>query len=258
MQFYSLLLALFLFYLMSQARLTVSTLSVTTTTTGKQYKIEKKIDARIFPLGTAMSARNRNTIIRRCDVEVSSYCAERGSISVQLNCQYLQIKTSSNFAAGCGQQYVRSLLTLDEIDLLPPNAVVKSAQMKLFGAIPEEFEVFSLTDEPDVTNEVAIKRIITEWNPDTVTWVTQPNTTDANVAMIPTTKATFPGIAVNTELYNFTIDITQLVRDIQTSGAGNNHGIMFQMVYEQRYRSMVFCSFNHPDIRRHPRITIDI
>ncbi|CAF1334616.1 unnamed protein product [Adineta ricciae] len=202
--------------------------------------------------------RNRNTIIRKYDSEVNTFCAVDGSSTAHLDWQYLRIDAHSNYAQGCGQQFTRSLLTLDEVDSLPSNAVIKSAQIKLFGYRPEEFEAYSFTDGSTVTNEVFIKRILTEWDANTVTWMTQPSTTDTNAAVIPSTEATFPGTSANTKLYNFTIDITSLVHDIQSSGPGNNHGVMFQMKTEEKYRAMVFCSFNHPDIQRHPQIVMDI
>ncbi|CAF1678856.1 unnamed protein product, partial [Adineta ricciae] len=159
-----------------------------------------------------------NTIIRKYDSEINTFCAADGSGTAHLDWQHLRIDAHSNYAQGCGEQFTRSLLTLDEIDSLPSNAVIKSAQIKLFGYRPEEFEAYSFTDGSTVTNEVFIKRILTEWDANTVTWMTQPSTTNVNAAMIPSTQPTFPGTLVNTKSYNFTIDITQLVRDIQSSG----------------------------------------
>jgi hypothetical protein len=57
-------------------------------------------------------------------------------------------------------------------------------------------------------------------------------------------------------LYNVTVDITKLVRDIHASGPGNNYGLMLQMKIERRYRAMQFASFYHLDVAQHPQIII--
>jgi hypothetical protein len=53
----------------------------------------------------------------------------------------------------------RSLLTLDKIVYLSPTVVIKSAKIKSFGLISE---VYSFAGKQNVTNEILIKRILTE------------------------------------------------------------------------------------------------
>lgn len=215
------------------------------------------ITARIYISEVDMRTRNASTMVRRYDVEVNQFCRDTGSIATYNDWHWFEIDARSNFAAGCGLQFTRSMLTLNGIDLLPPSTTIKFARLTLFGYEPNNFVAYSFDDEEDVSNEILIKRILTKWNVDTVTWKTQSNTTDINAAVIPSTKPTFPNIAHNTVLYNFTIDITQLARDIQSSGPQNNHGVMLQMKEERRYRAMAFCSFRHPDEKRHPQLIIE-
>jgi hypothetical protein len=51
--------------------------------------------------------------------------------------------------------------------------------------------------------------------------MTQPNTPDTNTIILSNAKLTLPNTTVNTELYNFMIDITQLVSDIHANGSEN-------------------------------------
>ena len=100
--------------------------------------------------------RNRNTIIRKYDSEENSFCVVDGSSTAHLDWQHLRIDAHSNYAQDCGEQFTRSLLTLDEIDSLPSNAIIKSAQIKLFGYRSEEFEAYSSTDGSTATNQVRL------------------------------------------------------------------------------------------------------
>ncbi|CAF1335044.1 unnamed protein product [Adineta ricciae] len=110
--------------------------------TGKYYQSERDNFNNTYVLGLQ---RNRNTIIRKYDSEINTFCAADGSGTAHLDWQHLRIDAHSNYAQGCGEQFTRSLLTLDEIDSLPSNAVIKSAQIKLFGFANSTCNTF-LTD----------------------------------------------------------------------------------------------------------------
>jgi hypothetical protein len=51
--------------------------------------------------------------------------------------------------------------------------------------------------------------------------MTQPNTPDTNTIILSNAKLTLPNTAVNTNLYNVMIDITQSVSDIHANGWEN-------------------------------------
>lgn len=194
------------------------------------------------------------------EVEINNFCQAIGSPTRHPNDPYLQIEAMSNYAGGCNAGYARSLMTMNEIDRLAPGTFIRSAEMKLFGPSFNERGYasvsYSLGGEVNVTNEVLIKRILSPWNANTTNWWSQPNTTDVNAVMIPSIPPTTPVADNNTALYNVTIDITQLARDIQASGLENNYGVMFQLRTERRYRAITFCSYYHPDIQRRPQIII--
>lgn len=59
------------------------------------------------------------------------------------------------------------------------------------------------------------------------------------------------------ELYNVTLNITQLARDILNTGPGKNYGLQLSMIIEARYRVVTFCSNRHVDIHRRPKLIIN-
>ncbi|CAF4834691.1 unnamed protein product, partial [Rotaria magnacalcarata] len=61
-----------------------------------------------------------------------------------------------------------------------------------------------------ITNEAVLRRVISPWSPANVTWFNQPTTTPSNKVVIPATTLE--------ELYNVTLNVTQLVYDMRLAG----------------------------------------
>lgn len=59
------------------------------------------------------------------------------------------------------------------------------------------------------------------------------------------------------QAHNVTVDITQLVRDIQARGPQQNYGLMLQLKTDVAYRAMTFWSFYAEDPRLRPQIIIE-
>jgi gliding motility-associated-like protein len=137
----------------------------------------------------------------------------------------------------------KSLLNFD-FSLIPPGSIVLGAYLDLNG----------FPDSPDNghsslsgSNEAVLKRITSPWSESTVTWNTQPTTTDVNQVFLSESAS----VGQNYLDINIT-DICQDMIDNPLEGGG----IMLSMIEQAYYRAMIFASSDHPDPAKHPRLTI--
>ena len=99
--------------------------------------------------------------------------------------------------------------------------------------------------------DFVIRRVTSTWSQSLVTWNSQPSTTTTNQVFVPS----YTGGSANDDL---DIDVTQLVKDILSSGS--NQGFMIRFndnSLTNRYRSRWFGSFECPVISKRPILTIN-
>jgi hypothetical protein len=131
------------------------------------------------------------------------------------------------------------------LDQLPANALIVKAELSLYhyDMVSETQPMSSLSG----SNEVYLKRVTSNWSEDTVTWNTQPETTDENQVILPMSTS-------RTQDY-IDIDVTKLINEIIVSG--ENYGFMLQLATEEYYRSMIFCSSEIEDSILRPKLVIE-
>jgi type IX secretion system substrate protein/TGF-beta propeptide len=97
-------------------------------------------------------------------------------------------------------------------------------------------------------NTGIIFRITEPWNEDSVTWYSQPATTNTNAILIP---------APATDTSDFLdVDITPIIKDMIRHPESSD-GFMIKLFSEDTlYRSLVFASSDHPYAELHPSIEI--
>ncbi len=137
----------------------------------------------------------------------------------------------------------RSIFEFD-LSSIPTGSTISSSYLSLYaqgaaGNGPHSTESGS--------NKSWIRRITTNWNEYTVTWNIAPTSTTHNQVLLPPTSyddEDFPNI-----------DVTQLVQDMIDDPA-NSYGFLIRLKTEDYYRRMVFCSSDHSDTTRHPKLVV--
>jgi hypothetical protein len=140
---------------------------------------------------------------------------------------------------------VRNLITFN-LNELPPQAIVKYSGLSLYS-------YNSPTNGPHRTlggsNESLLVGVIAGWDEQTVTWDTQPETTEDLQAYLPESQSTF-------ENY-LNIDVTPIIRVMADHENYAVYGMLLKLVDEEiRYRNMIFASSDHPDPTLHPKLVV--
>ncbi len=95
-------------------------------------------------------------------------------------------------------------------------------------------------------NSSYLQRVMQTWQDNVVTWNNQPSATSVN-------QVTLPASTSSTQDY-LNIDVTALISDIYLSGT--NNGLLLKLVNEQVTNILAFCSKDHPDVTKHPRLRV--
>ncbi len=133
--------------------------------------------------------------------------------------------------------------TLIDFDLssLPSNAIITSATLNLFFN-PDASSIYQNSGK----NAMWIETITSSWNESTVTWNTKPTVTTTNRVSVPaSTSAT----------QNYTINVTQLLKD-KIANPASNHGWMMSLQAEDPYASVMLASSDHSNAALHPKLVI--
>lgn len=96
-------------------------------------------------------------------------------------------------------------------------------------------------------NSFKIERIISPWTETTVTWNTQPSTTDVNSVIVPASENPY-GDYLN-------IDVKNLIQDI-VNNPDNSHGMMLKLVNETPYAQVILCSSDYSVPAKRPKLVL--
>ena len=129
---------------------------------------------------------------------------------------------------------VRSVIDFYPQAWLPTGAQLTSATLTLYGLTTNGYG-FGQHDPLSGSNACWLERVVTNWNENTVTWNTQPQTTTLNRVSIPQSTS---------GNQNYSIDVTQLVIDMLQNPL-MNYGFMIKLQNEQYYRRMNFYSSDY-------------
>jgi hypothetical protein len=134
----------------------------------------------------------------------------------------------------------RTLMKFD-LSMLPLNAIIMDAKLSLYhNPISSSAGHYGI-------NESHLKVVTGFWHEDSVTWATMPPTTTNNAVYLATSSTT-------TQNY-LNIDITSHVAAWHASPI-TNHGFMIENILKTTYRSMKFCSSDHPNTNLRPKLVI--
>ena len=147
-------------------------------------------------------------------------------------------------AQGGGTGIGRTYLKFIGLDGMPDSATIISAKLSLYGitvgtAAPQG-------NSTGTDNSAWIKRLTTDWNPDSVTWNNKPSSVDLNQVAVPASTSVWNYSVLN-------IDVTNLVDDLLND---NNYGFALQGQTEETYRSLSFASCKSADPTKRPKLVV--
>ncbi len=141
---------------------------------------------------------------------------------------------------------VRGVVDFD-LSMIPAGATLISASLSLYAWDMFNATGFGQHSPLSGSNMCWLERITSPWTETTVTWNNQPTTTQVNRVMLPASTA---------PTQNYTnINLTTLVNDMLANPA-TSHGLMLKLDDENYYRRMNFCTSDHPDSTKRPRLEI--
>jgi len=140
----------------------------------------------------------------------------------------------------------RGLIQYD-LSGIPAGSTVIAAQLNLYADTMNANNGY--LDQPTygTSNACNLKQITSAWDPSTVVWSNQPTTTTTN-------EVTLAQSTSLTENY-LNIDVSNFAQSWVSNPAGN-YGMMLQMITQNHYNSLIFCSPAHADESKHP--TLDV
>ncbi len=130
---------------------------------------------------------------------------------------------------------------------IPSGATIVSAKLSLYS-VPSG----SLTNGDRITanygynNSMFIRRIISDWDGNTVTWFTQPTTTTVGQISVPHTSLGFLDLV--------DMDVTGLVSSMISEN--KRYGFMMMLQDETYYNTRQFCSPIFSDISKRPKLVV--
>ncbi|HRZ97988.1 MAG TPA: DNRLRE domain-containing protein [Paludibacter sp.] len=140
---------------------------------------------------------------------------------------------------------IRSVIEFD-LTQLPPNATLTDARLSLYVWDTEEHSLGSHWFQ-DGSNACWLERVTSAWDENSVTWLTQPTTTEINRVQL---------LASDSAHQNYPdIDVTPLVLDMLNDKT-NSFGFMMKLQNESLYRRLNFCTSDHPNPAFHPKLEL--
>jgi gliding motility-associated-like protein len=140
-------------------------------------------------------------------------------------------------------QIMRGLLQFD-LSQLPENSDIEKVYLSLYHHVASGNSGHSQISGSNVSN---LKKVIEEWNENTVTWNSQPSTDNSNRVIL--------SASVSEDQDYLDIDITNLILD-SNGELLDNYGIMLSLQTESYYRSLVFASSDAADSTIRPKLVV--
>ncbi|MBK7027893.1 MAG: DNRLRE domain-containing protein [Bacteroidales bacterium] len=135
----------------------------------------------------------------------------------------------------------RSFMAID-LSSIPQGAQIQHADISLYCNTISGHAQYQYGE-----NECVLQRVTQDWQEYGITWDNQPQTTAENQVHL--------SISTHQVEDYPNIDITELVKDM-LQNPSESYGLMIRLIIEDRYRTMVFGSYDHPDPLKRPVITI--
>lgn len=179
------------------------------------------------------------------------------------NEQELPLNAWTWSAISCSAGKQRSVIRFTELNTLPANAVIVSAQLilKTPSAANTWMGNSRYPGSPQTLSNPGWIKLIKAgstyaWNEQTITWnnFIPLNPENTNIAAVP--------VPASSSQYNWTasMDVTlmviQLMSDLNTYGPTGNNGFILELQTEDFYRGLMFASSDNPQAQSRPELII--
>ena len=124
---------------------------------------------------------------------------------------------------------------------IPQSAVIQSAKLDLY------YDPTSPIGGHVGDNQVFIRRIISNWDENTITYNNQPQTTESHRVYLPMASSSHQDYTA--------IAVTQLVQDM-VNNPSTSFGFAIRLINEQIHRALVLASSDHGSPSLRPRLFI--
>ncbi|RYE36859.1 MAG: DNRLRE domain-containing protein, partial [Sphingobacteriales bacterium] len=136
---------------------------------------------------------------------------------------------------------IRSIVKFD-LSSIPAGSTIVSAKLSLYTpTIPINGNLIDPVYGP--TNQMYVERVLSAWSSGTL-WQNQPATSSNNRVYV--SHSTDP----HDDLID--MDVTLMAREMLQ----NNYGFMIRLEDESLYNSRIYCSSNHTEIAKHPKLVV--
>lgn len=152
----------------------------------------------------------------------------------------------------CKKGSTRSLLKFTELYTIPQNAIILSAELKLYGT-PTGMNTYYPNKPPNFyENSLIVKMVTSPWNENTVTWNNQPTTTNQNSFITPPSNLQY-----NWDYSNNSNNLISMIQ-YMVSNPNSNNGFLISLQNEEReYRSMRFASSDNANSELWPELIVE-
>lgn len=149
------------------------------------------------------------------------------------------------------QEGTMRILIEFNLDTVPANAIVEEAKLTLYAATNQAERHSQMSG----SNEAVIQFIFSEWDENTVTWETQPLTSEDFQVILPASN-TDSEVSVNDPAKDYIdVDIRTLVQ-FMVMNKEFCHGFMIKLKEETPYRRLSFASSDNADATKHPKLVV--
>lgn len=154
------------------------------------------------------------------------------------------------WTSGSFSQTQRGLIDFD-LSAIPSGAKISKATLVLYADTTEIIhgggtKANNGHNTTSGSNAWVVKRITSNWDESTVTWISQPTTDNTSIINMPASTS-------RSETYS--VDVTQFITD-QLASPSKYYGFMYNLLNESAYRSVVFCTSDHQYSSLHPELNI--
>jgi len=146
------------------------------------------------------------------------------------------------WTGGGSEILVRNFIRFD-LSNIPTDATVTSAKLSLYSYDSPSNGMHSMGN-----NASTLKKVMSSWTEDAVTWNNQPSSSDESQIFLTSSDS---------EIQDYLdIDATDMVKEMVANPA-ENFGFVLRIDTEETYRRMVFASSDNPNSDLHPKLDIE-
>ncbi len=137
---------------------------------------------------------------------------------------------------------IKTLIDFD-LSLIPPGSFIESAELVLYGIIPEKNPPHSTLTG---SNESELHRLTEAWTEYGVTWNNQPSFTSQDRITVP---------AISREGEDIRLDVSQMVQ-YMVDNPEEAFGFGLELKLDEPYRALTFASSDYKDPSKHPELRV--